>query len=829
MINLKYLPLVGLIFIMMRPVNERTDLVVKNYSDFDRTSWPVTMGIPFPEGELMPEDDVTLHYGATILPLQTAAISKWWGPYGDGSVRWLLLDFQTDLQAGEGKVYQLKYPVSQAGQSESTMTWSETQSEITVDTGAIKLIVNRLTFNLLDQVWLDENGDGEYSGDEKLIEQHSLGHSLLGGIDGGEYDTFSPLHDSPEEVTLETTGSEKVVILAKGKYRNSAGVAALSYLTRIKAFRGKSHLEVSHTFIHLDGTRLVEHGWHGDPTGSSYFSIDDLSLTIPLSLEEDSKSVTFSGTEAGDLYTGILDGGSGEYNYLYQDGDNNSPGQSPTFEYEIAGTGGVAVPLTSGQNLGWVDISDGRRGMTTAVRNFWQQHPKGIELSEDGTVSVKLYPSYAEDLLYFYVGTAKTHDILFYFHTGDASSAESEAVAASFQAPLRAVASRDWYTASMALDKIPPNDPNLFPDGPNGNPNDEYTAWFEQGFASVIGNREGGSWGGGEYGIFDFGDDYHYYHGDGQDWGNLQYDMPHALFLEFARTGSEDIDKALDYLERAVEQAGHYQDVDIIHFDPNFSDETGAPHGTPNHNHEMGYQYAGDFEFVKCEGLVDNYFLTGNNRSMDVVQLTAEHIKNRVPSSSWASGLDQRRIGWCLICLTEAHKADGNPDWIDTGSYVIDRAGEWQDEGSDPDGWEGGVYWQVGLLLEGFADFHRLTGDSEVLDRFIRGLDWQIENFWSDPTQGFYDSQTGDYGILNMLQIFPLGYAWEQTDISDYLEKGEAAFWTGLTAGSGNYMDAKHFAQKSRSTPRYMFYMVEDMGRGVGRGRPEIKSGGARR
>ena len=402
-----------------------------------------------------------------------------------------------------------------------------------------------------------------------------------------------------------------------------------------------------------------------------------------------------------------------------------------------------------------------------AVRRFWQQFPKGIEVKEDGLVSVKLYPSYADDYSYFYVGTAKTHDVLFYFHAGDATAAGSARVAAAFQAPLRAVASRSRYTESKALDRIPPDDPDLFPTKAEGNYTEEYGNWFRNNFDSVIGNREGGSWGGGEYGLFNFGDDYHFQHGDGMDWGNLQYDMPHALFLQFARTGSENLEQALDYFDRAVEQVKHYQDVDIIHFDPNFSDETGAPHGTPNHNHEMGYQAAGDFEFVKCEGLVDNYFLTGYGRSLDAALLTAEHIKNRVPSSSWDPGHDQRRIGWCLICLTEAYKLDGNSDWLDTAGYVIERAGEWQDGGVSPHGWEGGVYWQVGLLLEGFADYHQLTGDAETLTRFLRGLDWQISAFWSEPHQGFYDSQMGDYNILNMLQIFPLGYAWEQTGNSD--------------------------------------------------------------
>jgi len=62
-----------------------------------RSGWPVTSGVPFGIGELISADAVSLRRGEAggpEVPLQTEILSRW----PDSSIRWLLLDFQVDLQ-----------------------------------------------------------------------------------------------------------------------------------------------------------------------------------------------------------------------------------------------------------------------------------------------------------------------------------------------------------------------------------------------------------------------------------------------------------------------------------------------------------------------------------------------------------------------------------------------------------------------------------------------------------------------------------------------------------------------------------------------------------
>ncbi|HMP17900.1 MAG TPA: hypothetical protein PKD72_12810, partial [Gemmatales bacterium] len=69
-----------------------------------RQQEPVTLGIPFPAGALQhPEHLHLVHPSGKEIALQTAVLDRW----KDGSIRWLLADFQAEL-AGEAH-YQLVY------------------------------------------------------------------------------------------------------------------------------------------------------------------------------------------------------------------------------------------------------------------------------------------------------------------------------------------------------------------------------------------------------------------------------------------------------------------------------------------------------------------------------------------------------------------------------------------------------------------------------------------------------------------------------------------------------------------------------------------------
>ncbi|GAG23175.1 unnamed protein product, partial [marine sediment metagenome] len=79
-------------------------LVVEEPSGVARAAWPVTSGVPWPKGMIRDESRVVLRAsGGRTLPCQTRALTRW----EDGSVKWLLLDFQTNLGPREKKLFAL--------------------------------------------------------------------------------------------------------------------------------------------------------------------------------------------------------------------------------------------------------------------------------------------------------------------------------------------------------------------------------------------------------------------------------------------------------------------------------------------------------------------------------------------------------------------------------------------------------------------------------------------------------------------------------------------------------------------------------------------------
>ena len=96
--------------VLMLPASSASAAVMKitveEPSGVDRKAWPVTSGVPLAEGALKdPAAAALFSAGGRELPLQTEVLARW----PDGSVRWLLLDFQVDLAAKQTKSLSLRY------------------------------------------------------------------------------------------------------------------------------------------------------------------------------------------------------------------------------------------------------------------------------------------------------------------------------------------------------------------------------------------------------------------------------------------------------------------------------------------------------------------------------------------------------------------------------------------------------------------------------------------------------------------------------------------------------------------------------------------------
>src|SRR5207302_5637533 len=97
------------------------------------------------------------------------------------------------------------------------------------------------------------------------------------------------------------------------------------------------------------------------------------------------------------------------------------------------------------------------------------------------------------------------------------------AVARAFEHPLHALADPAWVCATGALGDLVPADDARFP---------RYERMTRDGLDALAAVREARH----EYGQIDFGD--WWYDRYPRGWGNVEYDLPHAFFLLYARSGA---------------------------------------------------------------------------------------------------------------------------------------------------------------------------------------------------------------------------------------------------------------------------------------------------
>jgi hypothetical protein len=413
---------------------KRIPLMIEEPSGVERRAWPVTSGVPLAEGTIRDPSYARLYLDGKELPLQTETLCR----RSDGSIKWLLLDFQIDLQANEKRRLVLEYgPETKISQSQTSIDIQNDSNATTIVTGPLKFILSHSKFRPFDSVWLDLDGNGNFSKHERVTSAEGAG-IILTDPQGKVFRA----DNTDARIKVEQAGPLRACIRVEGAYATS-GKNMFRYIMRIHAFKDKPYLRLFHTFIN---------DWPDDLMAK----IKSLSLNWNLS-NKDREPLRYTlgveeGTKRGILKKGLV--------RLHQINDQ---------AYNVNGEyAGKRAP-------GWLDVSGTMFGITTAFRDFWQNYPKG--LSTKGTaMSIELCPSFKKGLydnkelsednrFYYYlhdglysfkVGVAKTHEMWLLFHDGKAANAEHFWSMA--QELLLATCEPAYICSTGALGDFPPAD-----------------------------------------------------------------------------------------------------------------------------------------------------------------------------------------------------------------------------------------------------------------------------------------------------------------------------------------------------------------------------------
>ena len=219
--------------------NERIKLTVENAGGLDRTSWPVTQGIPFADSELERGTPVRiLDVDGRSLPCQATCLATW--NRDMNYVKWLLLDFLCDLSKGEIRHFFLEYGEdSESPEPTPAAAVDRSGGRIRLDTGALRLDIRQDSPDFLAGCSI-RTPDGW-----RNVLRGQPGpflYTVSANDEVFDSATAAPL----PRITIEDTGPVRASVCIKGYHASSQGIHLCPYTLRIHAWAGCTDLRMHH-------------------------------------------------------------------------------------------------------------------------------------------------------------------------------------------------------------------------------------------------------------------------------------------------------------------------------------------------------------------------------------------------------------------------------------------------------------------------------------------------------------------------------------------------------------------------------------------------------
>ncbi len=451
---------------------------------------------------------------------------------------------------------------------------------------------------------------------------------------------------------VEREGPLHATIRVDGHYEDPKGRPSCRWTARLHFHAGRPAIHVVHTFT-----------WIGR---ADQLQIRDLALSFGLAKAATEAAADRSDETLGESVARPLK--AGELLALLQD-QHWHLGHGDSHFGILAGPADKPQEIAEGKRAGcWVGASDGRHGVTLALRELWQQFPKELrvepkrltaylwsaagnagtfDLSTDGLERFWGKPmveqlNAAADGLYQRwraapqandpTGMAKTHELLLLFHRGGA--ADGGRLAETFDTPPLVLSDPHWTRQSEVVGRLWPKDDQRFP---------EMERWIEAVWRDAFEVLD--DWG--DYGFFSYGDGPHasYTLRSGRavasPWRYTQaseYGVHLAAWLGWLRSG----DRRLH--DFAVAKTRYLNDLCMCHEDSpsrwqgSFSGGVApVPWATmPGGQKPPLSRRVLLFEFFIQHALY-HYYLSGDQRSLDVVTEFADGLRAMLESDrDWA-------------------------------------------------------------------------------------------------------------------------------------------------------------------------------------------------
>ena len=726
------------------------ELFTREAAEINLQRFPLTTGIPFAKGALGPDTPVAIcDETGQALPLQTSVMET----HDDGSVRWMLLDFQADLPSLEVSKHTLKLgQKSPEPPASQRIEAKEDGDSLIVDNGLLKIELQRSKCTPLRQVWY--NGQA-ISGDE------SSG-GIKFAITDAQGNKYTAANETDVQFEIEEPGPMRMLVRWEGTHRDKQGKGLFDFLVRLTVYAGQPFVRIDHVFTN----RL-------DP---EFTDIESIQARLPIN--------------AGDKA-------------VYQISDNNiSEGrdyfdakeplrlmQDELRHFQICDSSSKVLrdvaPLRAGWRYakGWVDVSGAERGVMVAAKNFWQNFPKAIAADND-SITYELLPKM--DKPYDIPrGLAKTHTFFVQFHEGQRESQSRMVMANQLQRWPMPAAPAEYYLQSGQIWDNFAFRPKKYPRIENALRNMFFTdnahfAYQSSGQSKAFGWKHYGDWWG-HQGVdapttaTEADDPQTYYM-------NNEYDTSHVYTMLFLHQH-----ETVMWWE-AEAHALHAMDIDTIH-------HTVYMDHIPDMRHMQGAQWAHCKQHIHtsksgykkpmmalgshtfAEGIVDYYHLTGDRRARDIALATGLALGLQFQLHRW--GLS-RNTGWGLLAAGAAYQVKPHKEIAKGAAYLLeacckDAGISLEDAGNAFEG----IFLRdrfVNLAMRGLIRWHQATGDPKFEKGIRRIMEGYVAHGFFEDGLPLQDTEPeGRYAGVSaqgFANLESLAYAYRLTGDKRYVEAG---------------------------------------------------------
>lgn len=496
-----------------------------------RVKEPLTLGVPWPQGMFKNSSQLVMcNEHQQELAIQTTILDRW----NNGSIRWVLVDFQADLQRSTS--YQLQV-VNHAKTVEppQVLKVKRTVTSVSIDTskGTFSCLTNHQARFLSFQPASDRSAI-----EVSLHVEDVLGKKYVPDI---------------THIEIECEGALRTCLCLSGTLKHDQSDTTLADLfIRLHFFAGHPAAKIDVTFRN---PRKAEHPgglWDLGNGGSIY--LRDAAIVVKTT-GESSKIVGKLSIEPGQATLPLETSCE-----LYQD---SSGGENWNSTNHVNRKG--MIPLTIAGYRCSIDAQqrDGKRAtpivslqssdsdLALAVPDFWQNFPKALE-AQAGQLTYRLFPKQSADVHEIQGGEQKSHLCHIAFGTDTITEKPLEWC----RSPSVARAEPTWYATSGVIPWLSPRETD---------PHVEYLQLVDaalDGDDTLARKREVID----EYGWRHYGDIY----GDHEavfhkgphplvSHYNNQYDAVAGLGYQYLRSGDNR------WLKEMEAHARHVVDIDIYH------------------------------------------------------------------------------------------------------------------------------------------------------------------------------------------------------------------------------------------------------------------------